>query len=455
MALSTSSRILDTIVAPITGQGSAPVAIVRVSGSEAWRIAAGVFPSWPADVAHAQAYYGQFAHGDDGYAIRFEDGRSYTYEDTVEFFIHGSTASVSMLIEACISLGARMAEPGEFTLRAFQNGRIDLTEAEAVRDTIEAQTERQLRLANDLRLGALNQEIAAIQEAVVSVLVAVEASVDFSEEIGELNVDMASSTIESQLKQIDRLLATANAGRILREGFRVAILGPPNAGKSSLLNAILGTERAIVTPNPGTTRDLIEEAVELDGLKVILIDTAGLRETDDLAESLGVERSLSAVEGADKVWFVFDSETGITDEDQRKIGMLQEMRRGHHPADAPLVVANKSDLAMPSVEAQERAALAIVSAKTREGLEGLLKRTVMEALAAPPNAPFIQRRHKLPLQQAKEALQHCLATLTNDRPHDLLSVDLQSAIASLGEITGESASVDMIDRIFHDFCIGK
>lgn len=431
----------DTIVAPITGSATAPVAIVRICGPDAWVIASQVFPSWPASPNHAHAYYGRFAHGDDGYAIAFEDGRSYSGDQTAEFFIHGSQASLKLLVQACISLGARMAEPGEFTMRAFQNGRIDLTQAEAVIDTIEAQTALQLRAANDLRQGALNRQVAAIQAEIVTLLVAVEASVDFSEEIGELDVATVRDTLVLQNARIQRLLETAHTGRILREGFRVAIIGPPNAGKSSLLNTLLGSDRAIVTEIPGTTRDVIEEAADFSGLKVILTDTAGLRETNDLVESLGVERSHQAARTAHLVWYLYDSSAGWTPADKATVESLTQ------PC---VVVANKVDLG----EAPKSDAIA-VSATTRQGIDGLIQRTIKEADLAPAGTPIIRARHESLLRAAFEAIENCLTTLASNRPHDLLSVDLQSAIASLGEITGEAASEDMIERIFHDFCIGK
>src|SRR2546423_1219259 len=228
----------DTIVAPITGTQPAAVAVIRVSGSEAWSIAAKVFLAWPATPETRRATYGRFTTGDDGLALPFEEGHSYTGEQSVELSCHGSPASVRALVEACIQAGARAAAPGEFTQRAFLNGRIDLTEAEGVADTVNALTEAQLRLANLQREGALHKEVSALRDRVLKLLAAVEASVDFEEEIGPFDGASAITELDDLISRTEGLLKTAQVGHIMRKGLRVAIVGPPNAGKSSLFNAI-------------------------------------------------------------------------------------------------------------------------------------------------------------------------------------------------------------------------
>ena len=428
----------DTIVAPITASGGA-VAVVRVSGPEAWAVAKGVFLGWPDPVEARRAVYGTFSTGDDGLALPFAEGASYTGEQSVELSIHGSPASLTALVEACKAGGARMAEPGEFTLRAFMNGRIDLTQAEGVRDTVMAQTDAQLRQANLLRDGALRDSVSEIRESVVSVLVAVEASTDFSEEIGELDRGKARCDCEAAITRIAQLLETADTARLTRQGACIAIAGLPNAGKSSLLNAVLKSDRAIVAEAPGTTRDTVEESVSIGGVLCILVDTAGLRDSDDAVERQGVERSRFAVSNADQVWYVYDSSVGWTVEDDRQLAQIDA---------ESVVVANKIDLGGDVEHGVP------VSAKTGAGLPGLLERA--GGLVANGERPaLVNQRHTPLLKSASEALSCTMKTLAGGLPDDLAAVDLQAAIRALGEITGETAAPDVIDRVFHDFCIGK
>ena len=432
------SSHFDTIVAPITGNQAAAVAWVRLSGPDSWAIASKVFSNWPKEPITHQAVFGVYSHGDSGLALPFEEGHSYTGDQSVELSIHGSQASVHELVQLCRAAGGRLAEPGEFTLRAFLNGRIDLTQAEAVKDTVEAQTELQLRAANLNRKGALRKEVQAMREQVLTLLVRVEASVDFSEEIGELDRPRMIADIESICKDVDRLIATAASGRVLRNGFRIAIVGPPNAGKSSLMNALLGEERSIVTEVPGTTRDYVEELIDVHGLPVVLIDTAGLRPTEDLVESIGIQRTHAMAADADAVWYLYDSAVGWTENDRLAIESF----------DRPVtVLANKTDLAKASIGAP-------ISALTMLGIADLLAGLVAE-IQTSPNAPLINLRHKPLLEQAKSSLVECVISMENDAPDDLLSVLLTDAACHLGAITGETATPDMVDRIFHDFCIGK
>jgi len=462
----------DTIVAPITGSGTAAVAVVRLSGPEAWKVAAEVFSPWRPEAMRAA--YGRYRHGDDGLALPFQEGHSYTGEESVELSIHGSSESVRELVEACIRAGARMAEPGEFTQRAFLNGRIDLTQAEAVRDLIESRTAAQLRLANLQREGSLKRRIAAIRDHVFKVLASIEAAVDFSEEIGDLDREEASRMLQECLERIDGLLETAGVDRILRHGLRVAIVGRPNAGKSSLLNAILGIDRAIVTEFPGTTRDFVEEQIEVNGFPVVLIDTAGLRDSEDRIESLGVQRTRAIASGADQIWYVYDASVGWTEEDEAFVAPTgsdqsltivankRDLIRNSPPLGPNAVTPQGRNAATPqagnAVTPQGRNAAApqpiLVSAVTGDGLPSLLNSLPIDRDIAFREVA-INTRHADLLANTRESVATARETLTSERPTDLASVLLQEAMGALGQITGETASPDMITRIFSDFCIGK
>lgn len=424
----------DTIVAPITGSGAAPVAIVRLSGPQAWKIAGSLSLDLARKDRPRSVQYLTFSTGDDGFLILFEAGKSYTGEESAELSIHGSRASVHAMLEAAKEFGARLAEPGEFTQRAFMNGRIDLTEAEGVRDTIESETESQLRLANLMRDGELHQVLRNLSDDLVGVLAAIEASVDFSEEIGEIDPVALGGRIQAVITSLSDLLATAYTGRIMREGLRIAIVGPPNAGKSSLLNRLLGTERSIVTEIAGTTRDYVEERVDFDGFPVVLIDTAGLRDTNDVVESIGVQKSRAIAADADLIWYVVDSR-------EASESFIPEFAR-------PILrIANKIDLQAAS------SGFVGISCVTGEGLEALI-----ESAKDQFNNPLgiaIQLRHQPELESAVEELRVAKEVLDYHRPPDLSAVGLRSAIQALGRVTGETADADMIARIFRDFCIGK
>lgn len=435
------STLFDDIVAPITGIHPAPVALVRISGANACRIAADVFRPWPNPIEPRRLYFGKYAHGDEGFASYFEAGRSYTGDPCVELSLHGSPASVRTLIEACMLAGAREARPGEFTERAFLNGRIDLTKAEGVRDTVAALTDLQLRAAKELRRGTLHQRVTMLREHLISIVLEVEARIDFSEEIGEVDDLECAVEVDAVLQHVTQLLETARMGRMLAQGVKIVLVGLPNAGKSSLMNALLGFDRAIVTPIPGTTRDLLDAMVDLGGVPCRLVDTAGLRDATDEVERLGVERALEEAEDADLVWYIFDLNKGWTDEDERFVQRLKGK---------PWIIGTKSDLG------GEGEALIRVSALTGEGL-GRLAGMVHEQIgSAGARAPVVVNpRHAALLEEAREDLRSAAAIFPSGAPADVAVSALRAAITSLGQITGETAAPDMVERIFQDFCIGK
>lgn len=478
----------DTIAAIATPPGEGGIAIVRVSGTKARAITGRVFrpqrPGDPADYAGYTVHYGQFVDAvtgevaDDGLLTTFRAPHSYTGEDTLELSCHGGRATTARVLQLTLNAGARLAEPGEFTQRAFLNGRLDLAQAEAVADVIRARTEAARRQARRQLDGALSQAVATIKDELVGILAAIEVTIDFSDEVGELEYAPLEARIAAVKQGVERLLATAERGRILREGLRIAIIGRPNVGKSSLLNALLRAERAIVTPIAGTTRDLVEECANVGGIPLVLVDTAGLRETSDLVERIGVERAEGAAAAADVVLFVLDTSTGVTPDD---LAAAESLRRLAAPR--TLLVLNKGDLTSPDQAeraGQEAARLfalsqspLLVSAETGEGLDVL--ENALAALAESPDASasdlagqasieaaslldsvvVASARHREALEQARQSLVEAAQTTQERLPGDFIAIDLRGALDSLGLITGETVTEDIIHRIFRDFCVGK
>ena len=423
----------DTIVALCTGAPPTAVAMVRLSGPEAYRIADRVFAPFAPEPRRAA--YGRFAFGDDGIALPFPHGASYTGEEAVELSLHGGRASVDALIDACLAAGARPARPGEFTLRAFANGRIDLTQAEAVVETVEAQTAYELRAAHQNREGTLRRAVESIRKDLRTLLSEVEARIDFSEELGDLDADEVSTKALGLARRLDDLTTSGRAVHLARRGLRVVLVGQPNAGKSSLLNALVGHDRAIVTPVPGTTRDTLEETVVLGAARLILIDTAGLRESEDEIERLGVARTQRAVEEANEVWLLYDGAKGWTEADETIRGSL-----GREP---DLILATKADL----MDHTKGNAIA-VSVVTREGLTILANR-----YPEPPEVPPVNDRQAAALIPAAQALLE--ASRIPGAPPDLLAVLLRDADHHLGIVLGDAAPADLLDELFSRFCVGK
>lgn len=432
----------DTIVAPITPPGRGAVAWIRVSGEHAFQVAAQVFPAWPEQPESFRATYGRYVTGDDGLALVFAEGHGFTGEPAVELSLHGSPISVSALVQACLDAGARLAEPGEFSLRAFLNGKLDLTQAEAVRDTVEALTESQLRAAHHVRAGRLVQRLRELRERLYGVLATLEAHVDFSEELGEFPRQEQDAQLKSVARGFQELLAQGAASRILREGLTIALVGLPNAGKSSLMNALLGTERAIVTEVAGTTRDTLQEWLEIEGLPCRLIDTAGLQETDDVVEKIGIERTWQAAQSADLIWHLFDVTMGWQPGND-------EIQKGL-PAERTVLIGTKIDQ-IPAPDS-----VLGVSSLTGQGL-ALLKKSVVDRFATADwsSTTQIQARHEPLLRRALEGVAVAAEALSQDIPMDLASVGLHQALQSLGEITGETAHEDVLNEIFSRFCLGK
>jgi tRNA modification GTPase len=440
-------EMFDTIVAPITGSAPAPVAIIRVSGPEAWRIGialAGRALKGREPVAR-RAYFIRIEDFDEGYITFFAEGRSYTGEASFEISLHGSPANVRRAINLICSLGARPARPGEFTERAFFNGRLDLVQAEAVVETVNAASEMQSRRAAALRRGALTAEVEALRERAAAIIARIEASVEFTDEVGELDTSGTIEAIHKLREDVLALAAGTRAARIVRDGFRICLVGRTNVGKSSLLNRILGADRAIVTEVPGTTRDTIEESVSLGGFRVIVTDTAGLRETDDPVERIGIERAVQALSAADEIWHVVEAPSGYGAADKK----LEESL----PRKPDLYVVNKADLGEPL--APPPGAWITVSALEGAGMDALLDglqarlENVLEH-----GLPLTNERHEAHLRQAAAHLLAAADALLTEPP-DLACVPLYAALDAFGEITGATAPDELIERVFRDFCVGK
>ena len=392
---------------------------------------------------------------DEAIVLVMRGPRSFTGEDVVEFQTHGGAAVLHGVLDLCLREGARLAAAGEFTKRAFLNGRIDLAQAEAIQDLVNATTERSLSQAVHQLEGGLSRSVARMRRRVVDLLARIEAAIDYPDEIEDLPGGELAGWLDELVAEVEGYLATAHQGHVWREGAALAIVGRPNVGKSSLLNALLGRERAIVTPIPGTTRDVLEESLNLQGVPFRVIDTAGIRETADLVEAIGVERSRASLEAADVVMLVVDLSAGVWPEET---ALRAEV------GDRPLViVGNKRDLAGPESVAMlgplaAGAPAVAVAATTGEGLEELASALVTTALGSPlasVSPTTVNARHRQALEAASASLKHARASAADGMPGDFAAIDLKEAIAAMSEITGDAIADEVIDQVFAQFCVGK
>jgi tRNA modification GTPase len=456
--------VTDTIAAIATPAGPGAIAILRVSGNLCRAVAQRVFRgSVPVQAWRSHhLYHGRLLDGDGtpidaGLAVLMRAPRSYTGEDVLELHGHGSPLVMRRILTHVLACGARLAEPGEFTKRAFLNGRIDLPQAEAVIDLIRARSSAGAALAAAQLDGRLSEALADIRERLLHLKALLEALIDFSEEDVVIPSAQIAGIAQDAGAAIESLLATYRHGSLVREGLRVALAGKPNVGKSSLLNALLGSDRAIVTEIAGTTRDTIEESADFHGIPVVLTDTAGLRDTGsvDPIERLGIHRAAAALRQAHVVVAVLDRSRALDEEDRSVLTSLQGSRF--------VVAANKIDLP-PAWESEDLelpggTPVVRVSAQQRLGLDPLRQAVVqlVEQNAAPPaDAPVLTNaRHQAALQRSREALRLACASIDAQQPADLVAVDAQAALDEIGSITGAITSEDVLDRIFQEFCIGK
>jgi tRNA modification GTPase len=454
----------DTIAAIITAQGMGAMGAIRISGPDAFHAAQALFRSKKGtliqDMPTYALAYGLLFEGDQlldqALLLKMQGPSSFTGEDVAELQCHGGPLVLARVMQALVRQGVRPAKPGEFTQRAFLNGKLDLTQAESVMDLVSSSNKVMAEVAIRQMQGSLSEKIKTIKEKIIGWIASIEAEIDFPDEF-PVALDPAAfkSEVLDMIHQIDHLLDTAAYGRIYREGLRIVFYGRPNVGKSSLLNGLLQQKRAIVTAEPGTTRDVIEERMLIQGIPIILMDTAGVRETGSLAEQEGVERAKRAAAEADLVLFVLDLSQGFTQEDKQLLQGLDPRKT--------LLIANKADLVTePAVSFKEEATsfeVCILSALEQEGIDALIQRIRERfeagALTAGDTAVLINRRQEDALIQVKRALASAYEGLLRGETTDLLSIDLQDAWSYLGEITGETVKEAVVSEIFARFCLGK
>lgn len=450
------NRMEDTIAAQATPVGEGGIAIVRLSGAQSECILSRVFSTKGGRaVENRRLTFGYIHEGDvhidEAMAVLMRAPHSYTREDVVEIHCHGSQALVGRILRLLLREGARMAQPGEFTYRAFLNGRIDLAQAEGVMRMIRADSERAMRSAVRQLEGGVSAYVREAREEIVALLASLSAAVDFPDEVDETlaarEVMDACQAMESRL----RSSCDSRAGRMEEEGLRVVLAGQPNAGKSSLLNALVGGERAIVTDIPGTTRDTLTEVIQLDGLRVVLTDTAGLRETGDTVERIGVERARKALSEADVRLWVIDCSSSLDGRDMETLcGMTPQLivlSKGDLPSQ---VDARDIELRFPPVP------VVTVSALTGEGMDALRRALVSFAPEDDTeSAALSQARHVEAALRACASLADARAAISDGLPLDVAAIDLSAALDALGEITGETMNEAVIDEVFARFCVGK
>ena len=458
----------DTIAAIATPPGDGGIGIVRISGENAGFVADKFFKAAKMDFSVLdfrthQAVYGKIIDDkgniiDEALCIAMWAPNSYTKENVVEIQSHGGSLVVHRILELAINHGARLAQPGEFTKRAFLNGRLDLSQAQSVMDIIQARTDASLRMAAGHLQGAFSAEIQSMRHSILEIIAHLEASIDFPEDdIEDVAKQEAEEKIDAIKNRISEILKTFHTGRILRDGLMTAIIGKPNVGKSSLLNALLREERAIVTDIPGTTRDSLEEYVNIGGVPLRIIDTAGIRETHDKVEQIGVEKSVAYLQKADLILALFDASRPLSQEDLDIIAMLKN-KKG-------IVLLTKKDLPA-QIDTEDLQNLLQgdfkyirISSINKDGLKELEEEIVSRVYsgnAGQAEGCFVNNlRQAEALQAAQKHLEECLNTIRMGMAEDFIVIDVRSAWEKLGEITGDTVDEDIIDQIFSQFCIGK
>ena len=454
--------LFDTIAAISTPRGEGGIGIIRISGDKSFEILDKIFNTKNPnrDLGFYKFNYG-FIHDngkivDEVMAVRMKAPKTYTCEDVVEINCHGGHLISEKVLELVLKNGARHAEQGEFTKRAFMNGRIDLSQAEAVMDIIQGKTEKSISLSLEQLRGDLRDKIENFKKALLDVTAHVNVVLDYPEEgIDDPLPSNLRENLENVYAEADRLISSYDKGKKIKEGIKTVIAGKPNVGKSTLLNSLLKEERAIVTHIPGTTRDVIEEIINIKGIPLVLTDTAGIRKTEDIVENIGVEKSKKFIENADLVLLVLDASRELESEDRDVIEEIQNNNK------KTIVLLNKIDLER-KIELDEFGLENIleISAKDNIGIEDMEERIysyIVEEKVEDSSEKLIitNIRHKTALEKTKDAIRNIFETIDAGMPMDLISVDLKEALDSLSEITGEISSEDILDHVFGNFCVGK
>ena len=456
----------DTIAAIATAMSSSGIGIIRISGDEAVGIVDRIFSMKNgkklSDMPTHTIHYGHIKDGDEVIdevmVVLMRAPKSYTKEDTVEIDCHGGVYVMKRVLETVIKYGARPAEPGEFTKRAFLNGRIDLAQAESVIDIIHAKNEFALKSSEQQLSGSLSAAVRKVREKLLHEIAFIESALDDPEHISlDGYPERLAVVVAEQKKQVEKLLASADEGKMIQEGIKTVILGKPNAGKSSLLNTLLGEERAIVTEIAGTTRDVLEEQINLNGIVLNIIDTAGIRDTDDIVEKIGVDKARKYVKDADLILYVVDASTNL-DENDREIMELLHGRR-------TIVLLNKSDLTPLTtaedirVHVDKDCPVISISAREQKGIDVFIEQIremfFRGEVTFNDEVYITNIRHKTALQEALSSLHLVEQSIADGMPEDFYSIDLMNAYEVLGTIIGEAVEDDLVNEIFSKFCLGK
>ncbi len=455
----------DTIAAISTPMGNGGIGIVRLSGDKAIDVLENIFKAASGkkagELSSHTINYGKIINNektvDEVLVSLMKAPKTYTRQDVVEINCHGGIQAVNGVLRACLEAGARLAEPGEFTKRAFLNGRIDLLQAEAVSEIISSKTESAKRAALAKLGGRLSGKIKELRDKILSAEAAIEAAIEYPEHDDEIVTKMsAKQTAEVVLKGVRELIDRADFGRIIQNGINCVIMGRPNVGKSSFLNYILDEERAIVTDIPGTTRDVLSESVSIGDIPLNITDTAGIRQTGDVIEKIGVDRSFEYGENADIIFMMIDGSEELTEDDLRILDFIKDKRA--------IIIVNKSDKAVKVTPEElrqyaEEQNIITVSVKNDTGVEDIFDRLKAMFMGGEveisDNACVIGERNLESLRRAEKSLLNVIDTVDNGFPEDFISMDLTEAYTALGEITGETLEEDVIDKIFSEFCLGK